>query len=157
MKFNWFVIFQGKIEIQGHPAELGKSGVDFAAFLQSDQTDADEDSKSIKGRRSRTNSLSSTVSSKSVEEGLDEIETTDKDKSVEQLQQLELSSKGMVKGSVFAMYLRSGSNLCGLFVVMMLFLITQVMASAADYWVSYWYVFEIVVFYCIIFKYSFRF
>lgn len=127
---------QGKIETQGHPAELAKSGVDFAAFLQSDQTDADEDSYSVKGRPSRTNSMASIA--RSVEEGLNEAEAPEKMKSVEQLQQLEQSSKGMVKGSVFSMYLRSGSNWFVLFIIMLMFIVTQFMASAADYWVSYW-------------------
>lgn len=133
---NLSLHFKGKIEIQGHPADLANSGVDFAAFLQLDQTNTDEDNTNE--HPSRIGSLASMISAKSLEEGLDANEATEKTKSVEQLQQLELSSKGKVKGSVFAMYLRSGSNAFVLFIIILLFLMTQLMASGADYWVSYW-------------------
>lgn len=56
----------------------------------------------------------------------------------EQPQQLEASSKGKVSGSIFGMYLTSGANWCVLLMIGALFLITQVLASGADYWVSYW-------------------
>lgn len=78
------------------------------------------------------------VSSGSVAEELNEKGNLDKTKSVEQLQQLEQSSKGLVKGSVFGMYLKSGANVCVLLIIASLFLITQFLASGADYWVSYW-------------------
>lgn len=87
------------------------------------------------GKRSRTHSRSS-ISSKSG--NIKDEEIKDKSKSVEQLQQLEASSKGKVKGSVGGAYLKSGANLCILLVIAALFFMTQVIASGADYWVSFW-------------------
>lgn len=55
------------------------------------------------------------------------------------MEQLEASSKGQVRGSVGGAYLRSGANWCVLFIIMVLFLLTQLVASGADYWVSFWY------------------
>lgn len=52
--------------------------------------------------------------------------------------QLESSSKGKVKGSMLEEYFRAGASFGALFMLFMLFLLTQIMASAADYWVSYW-------------------
>lgn len=94
--------------------------------------------------RSRTHSRSSTrsVSSSSLhsvggdDEPNDEIMT----KSIENIQQMETSSKGKVKGSLFGNYFRSGGNLIALILVGILFLLAQVLASSADYWVSFWYV-----------------
>lgn len=122
--------FQGKIEIQGHPTELVKRGIDFE-YLVSDKTNDELESVSVKNGTSRANSNLSKTTLKSKEAHNDKTKT-------EPLQQLELSSKGKVEGSVFAMYLRSGANLFVLFVIMLSFLLTQLMGSGADYWVSYW-------------------
>lgn len=51
---------------------------------------------------------------------------------------LEESSKGKVKGSVTASYFRAGANWFGISLVFIFFIISQVLASAADYWVSVW-------------------
>lgn len=51
---------------------------------------------------------------------------------------VEESSKGKVKGSLFGIYLKSGSNFCVLSIVLTLFLLTQAAASVIDWWVSYW-------------------
>lgn len=49
----------------------------------------------------------------------------------------EESSKGKVKGSLFFRYLKSGSNIFVIFIVMCLYLLTQVIASSIDFFVSY--------------------
>lgn len=122
--------------MQGAPNELSKSGIDFATLLQTDDpVDNNEDSASM-GKRSRTHSGSSIRSSKSGD--VKDETTKEKSKSVEQVLQLEASSKGKVKGSVGGAYLKSGANLCILLVILALFLMTQVIASGADYWVSFW-------------------
>lgn len=59
-------------------------------------------------------------------------------KSVEALQQMETSSKGKVKGSVSGTYLKSGANFFILAIIFILFILTQTLASGADYWVSFW-------------------
>lgn len=89
------------------------------------------------GRKSRSQSRTSLRSSNSVENG-SELEEEENDQAPEQPQQLEASSKGKVSGSIFGMYLTSGANWCVLLIIGALFLITQVLASGADYWVSYW-------------------
>lgn len=128
--------------MQGSPTELSKSGIDFATLLQSDDpVDAAADSEpSTLGKRSRTHSRSSLRSNKSdgQAEGDGDRNEKEKSKSVEQLQQLEASSKGQVRGSVGVAYLKSGASLCILLVILTLFVITQVLASGADYFVAYW-------------------
>lgn len=50
----------------------------------------------------------------------------------------EKSSKGTVHGSLLAQYFKAGANTISLMIVFSLFLLAQVAASAADYWVSFW-------------------
>lgn len=115
--------------------ELSKSGIDFATLLETDdpEVNENEDATSM-GKRSRTHSSSSTRSSK---KDLSEKEQTP-EKTKEQFQQLEASSKGQVRGSVGGAYLKSGANWFLLSIILALFVITQVIASGADYWVSFW-------------------
>lgn len=122
---------------------MAKSGIDFAELLQSDDPIDDghddngsggsSDSASL-GRRSRSQSLKSSMSSIANGEEFEEVAN----EQVEQPQQLEASSRGKVEGSIFGMYLKSGANWFVLSVIASLFLLTQVLASGADYWVSYW-------------------
>ena len=51
---------------------------------------------------------------------------------------MEESSKGKVKGSVTANYFRAGANWFGISLLLIFFIISQILASAADYWVSVW-------------------
>lgn len=52
--------------------------------------------------------------------------------------QMEASSRGKVQGSVSMSYFRAGANWPTLVVLATLFLIVQILASGADYWVSFW-------------------
>ncbi|KAG4077286.1 hypothetical protein HA402_009915 [Bradysia odoriphaga] len=141
---DWVVIMRdGKVEIQGAPNDLSKSGIDFASLLTSDDVITEgTDENSLTARSlSRTDSRSSIKSSK---QSLSEKDSQSADeskvhgKSVEALQQMEASSKGQVKGSVSGTYFTSGANFFVLAVVFILFGLTQVLASGADYWVSFW-------------------
>lgn len=51
---------------------------------------------------------------------------------------MEASSKGKIKGSITANYFAAGANYFWLFVLGIGFIITQLLASAADYWVAVW-------------------
>lgn len=55
----------------------------------------------------------------------------------EQVKQMESSSKGKVKGSNALNYFRASSNWCVLGMLAVLFVLAQLFASGADYWVSY--------------------
>lgn len=126
------------MEAQGAPNDLSKSGIDFASLLKSDEVTEEEidEMEFTARRRSRIGSRSSIRSSKS---SLSDGGTADENgKSVEVLQQMEASSKGQVKGSVSGIYLKSGANFFVLAIVFILFILTQVLASGADYWVSFW-------------------
>lgn len=136
-------LFQGKIEHQGSPSDLSRSGVDFASLLQAEDIDESTETPETVRTRSRTQSRSSARSISSVSlhsEGNaeDEPEEVNKTKSVEDIRQMEMSSKGKVKGNLFFNYFRSGGNLVVLVIVGILFILAQVLASFADFWVSFW-------------------
>lgn len=56
----------------------------------------------------------------------------------ELLKELEASSKGKVRGSLVINYLKSSKKPWTLVFLVTSFLLAQILASAADVWVSYW-------------------
>lgn len=96
-------------------------------------------SRQISKRRSSSKSISirsmSTSSSKaSLHVAVDDNLQEEKEQGIG----LEESSKGKVKGSVTANYFRAGANWFGLSLLLVFFIVSQLCASAADYWVSIW-------------------
>lgn len=127
---------QGKIEVQGSPAEMARSGVDFAELIGENEIDESKRSHS-QSRTSSTRSvrsISSTSLCSMAGEPFDEIEANDEP---EQTVQMESSSKGIVKGSNTLNYFKAGAHWSVLGSLAILFVIVQLFASGADYWISY--------------------
>ncbi|XP_055302579.1 ATP-binding cassette sub-family C member 4-like isoform X2 [Sitodiplosis mosellana] len=136
---DWLVVLKdGRIEVQGTPADLANSGVDFAKLVGTNEIDNEEGPEKFKRQMSRQTSTrsASSISLNSSADGFefDDEEDEGKTKGVE----MEDSSKGKVKGSIAYNYFRAGSHWSILFVLGVLFLVVQLLASAADYWVSIW-------------------
>ena len=74
---------------------------------------------------SRKSSIASSISSMYEESIYDGVE-------------MEASSKGKIKGSIAMHYFRAGANWFWIFVVFSFFILAQLFASVADYWVSVW-------------------
>lgn len=51
---------------------------------------------------------------------------------------MEASSKGMVKGSIPGNYFSAGTHWSVLVILGITFIVVQLLASGADYWVSIW-------------------
>lgn len=135
---DWLVILKdGKIEIQGSPYDLASSGVDFAKLVGTSEKENDENPEKIgrqMSRQSSTRSVSASSLYSSDGSIIDEDENEGKTEGVA----MEASSKGKVKGSIAANYFTAGAHWSILFVLGVSFLIVQLLASAADYWVSIW-------------------
>lgn len=58
----------------------------------------------------------------------------------EKVAQLENVSKGVFKSqlAVLQSYFHSGANYCVLALVVSMFILTQILASGYDFWMSYW-------------------
>lgn len=120
--------------MQGSPADLAKSGVDYAQLVGTKENADDENSETGSRQLSRTPSITSTSSNSTTKSSEpDKNRTPEVDEGV----QLEESSKGKVK-NVSANYFLAGAHWTVLFFLVCLFLIVQVLASGADYWVSVW-------------------
>lgn len=146
---DWIVVLKdGKVEFQGTPFELTKSGIDIAELLDvPEETKNIEDKESISAKRSRTNSRSSNAASKmslhslieDVDTNEEEIDENDRKKSISApIAELEKTSKGTVKGSPLGNYMKAGAHPIFVFLLFVLFVATQIIASMADIWVSYW-------------------
>lgn len=115
---------------------MSKSGVDFAKLVgTTEEAENDENPEKFKRQVSSRDSIrSSSASLSSIGVGSEFDEDEEELDGVE----MEASSKGKVKGSVAAAYFKAGTHWSLLFVLALSFLIVQLLASAADYWVSVW-------------------
>lgn len=74
-----------------------------------------------------------------VEEALEEAEDEeDEDDTVNLKAMQEETSKGKVKGNLLLRYISAGTNYVAVLILISLFLITQLIGSGVDYWVSYY-------------------
>lgn len=122
--------------MQGKPADLVRSGVDFAELLEQDETEeADDDSLDRRSRRSSSRSLASSRQSLDSDH---ESQAEEELKAADELQKMEATSKGTVKGSVIGNYLKSSGSVMVPVIIGTLFIVTQFSASFADFWVSFW-------------------
>lgn len=137
-KADWIVILKdGKVEKQGTPSDLLKAGVDFDKLMEEGiERDPGVRDGSYKSRI-RTNSVVSTQSVDSREYDLSEKEEKSAAVEVTQPENVEEMSKGKVKGSVALNYIKAGSNYFIIAFLILLFVITQVVVSFSDYWVSF--------------------
>ncbi|KAL3283454.1 hypothetical protein HHI36_006598 [Cryptolaemus montrouzieri] len=146
---NIVILENGSIVNQGTFSVLANSKTPYAQLLTSESEPTEEEklksgsidgSKVIKRTSTRKKlSLASTVSELSIPESLLHEEPDEEDleeRNVKDLQ--EESSKGKVKGILFFIYLNSSGQYFRVYFVMFLYILTQVCASAVDYFVSYW-------------------
>lgn len=124
--------------MQGSPADLARSGVDFAELVGTHEKVNEDNPEGIERQMSRQHSTRS-VSSISLNGSADGSDLdVDEDKDEIKGIEMEASSKGKVKGSVFANYFKSGAHWSILIVLGISFITVQFLASSSDYWVSVW-------------------
>ncbi|GAB0087984.1 multidrug resistance-associated protein 4 [Sergentomyia squamirostris] len=127
---DWIVVLkEGRIEMQGPPFEVFQSGIDFAKLLNAeDGLDEEKTEEIILKNILSSSDNASKPTDEQTKEGEKRTATVG----------LESSSKGTVKGSLFLNYLKAGGNWVVLSIILLLFIITQFMASAFDYFVAFW-------------------
>lgn len=130
---------QGIIETQGDYNYVLKSGVDLTSMLKVNEDSNEEDVKNSEIKKVETqwtkNENNITIETKSNEslkvKIVDEEET-------ELVQKLEASSKGKIKGFLIVEYFKASNRpFCILFLILS-FLLAQILAGAADIFVSHW-------------------
>lgn len=111
------------------------SQIDFAELVGVVEIpDLIENDETFDRRISHISSIGSVSLAPSID--LENMNVTEFDEGI----QLEDSSKGKVKGSLIMSYFRAGGNWLVLCILIFLFVFAQFLASAVDYWVSYWQV-----------------
>lgn len=134
---------QGKVEAQGTYQDILSSGIDYASILATSDNADDEHTGEL-APFPRCNSFSpsnrSTVSMKALAIGkcTDDKNANELEEEHELLSKLEETSKGKVKGPLLLKYLQSAKRPITLVFLIVTIFGTQMLASAADIWGSYW-------------------
>lgn len=100
------------------------------------------DKKSVSRKSSSASSLTKSANSiESLNSEKSQSTTENKDGTNEKdgmLKELEASSRGKIAGSMLFNYFKSAKQSCILAFLVVSFLLTQILVSVADVWISYW-------------------
>uniref|UniRef100_A0A182VRM2 Uncharacterized protein n=1 Tax=Anopheles minimus TaxID=112268 RepID=A0A182VRM2_9DIPT len=130
---DWVIVMkEGRVEAQGTPQELQKRGIELEHL---EQSESDEENITSDRKISYT-STSSTVTMDSVT--LEELTSGDLNEADIAKEKFEASSQGTVPGSVFLQYVSSAGSWLIFVALVLLFAVTQLVVSVADWWLSYW-------------------
>ncbi|EAA01218.5 AGAP001777-PA [Anopheles gambiae str. PEST] len=135
---DWVVVMkEGRVEAQGTPQELQQRGIELEHLEPSSEcTDGDASTHPASSRTISHTSTASTVTVDSVT--LEEFNAGDGDEQEAAKNKFEASSQGTVPGSVFLQYASSAGSWLIFVGLVLLFAITQLIVSVADWWLSYW-------------------
>lgn len=114
------VLRNGKVDFHGTPTELLNLGTDFSEFLQMENEDNRTDDEE------KVNQSKVAV--------VKELNVAGE----EEVAKLENTSKNKTGDSTFKTYFLSGANFYVLAFVLLLFILSQILASGCDYWVAFW-------------------
>nr|XP_018899809.1 PREDICTED: probable multidrug resistance-associated protein lethal(2)03659 [Bemisia tabaci] len=120
----------GTIEAEGTYQELqSSSGKNYLSLLSSVKEEEEKEDNltiSVSTLHKRQSSVQSVASSLDdrYEEDPQEVE--------------EMRTTGQVSGQVYTKYFRAGGHLCFVFFLLFMCVLTQILASGSDYWITYW-------------------
>lgn len=149
MSIRLFRIFSYKATIlaKGSYQELQVSGIDFTklqiGLLEDEQKRTFE--SDIESNLTNTNSLNSCLSiCGSNESVLSCVNESKKNSSVkcigiQQNEEPETRSSGNVSKSIYVSYFSASGNIYEVFLLFIMCLITQILISGGEYWITYWY------------------
>ncbi|XP_077294803.1 putative multidrug resistance-associated protein lethal(2)03659 [Arctopsyche grandis] len=129
------ILKNGAIAAEGTFESLQASGLDFAELLKSDTEENQSPTKEAQGDHESDTSSREFVrhlsihSTNSVEET---INPADNDNEEEQ------RSKGAVGSKIYGAYASAAGSCALIFILMVLAIASQLLASGADYWTTYW-------------------
>lgn len=132
---------QGKVEAQGTYQDILNSGIDYASIMAASNNEDDghaNDQTSFPRCNSMTPSNPSTVSMRALQKCAEESNANELGEEHELLNKLEESSKGKVKGPLLFKYFQAAKRPITFVFLMTTIFGTQILASAADIWGSYW-------------------
>ncbi|XP_050071798.1 ATP-binding cassette sub-family C member 4-like [Anopheles maculipalpis] len=130
---DWVIVMkEGRVEAQGTPQDLQQRGIELEHL---EHSESDEDTITTNRKMSHT-STTSTVTVDSIT--LDEFTGDDQKDADIAKDKFEATSQGSVPGSVFLQYVSSAGSWLIFVGLVLLFAVTQLVVSVADWWLSYW-------------------
>lgn len=134
---DWVIVMNdGKIEAQGAPQDLMHKGIDLVRVSESEGSENIMDGDLRLSRQSSCASVTSSRSSISeLENDNDATEQYDRQKME---QAFEKSSADSLGGSMFVHYSKGAGGLTIAIGLIFLFVLTQLIVSFTDYWISFW-------------------
>lgn len=132
-------MFQANVSAEGSYHVLRESGIDFARFLgtpeeaaagESDGADAADETDEGPGE-TRPERAGEGVESRVAEGESEDAEAPG--------QVAEVRSSGDISKSVYASYFSAVGSTCNVFCFFFMYVLTPVLTTGGDYWISYWY------------------
>ncbi|KAG4069579.1 hypothetical protein HA402_006945 [Bradysia odoriphaga] len=123
------ILNHGRVEGVGTYDSLRETGLDFAKLLAAESKDDEKDGSMQKSRsNSKLNRQSSEVSTTSLD-----------DKGNDTAMQVEeKSAEGAIGMSIYNKYFKAGGGFCLFYIMIVFCLMSQLLASGGDYFVSFW-------------------
>ncbi|KAF7279579.1 hypothetical protein GWI33_006975 [Rhynchophorus ferrugineus] len=116
------IMNDGQIQVEGNYKELQKSGLNFSKLLEEYNTEEEEEKRKA---RSRQNS--------EMKEDLEELEDEDEPEIEKENQGV-----GKISASTYLQYFKAGGNFCTVMILILAFVLSQLSANGAEYYVTYW-------------------
>ncbi|KAG5307336.1 MRP4 protein, partial [Acromyrmex insinuator] len=133
------VLDRGFVKMQGNYNEIVKSNKNFIGMMDNFNYEAQkkEDEMRRASEMSRRITITRRVSKLSIASSTICSEIDDSDY-VEISPEAEMTAQGRISGKVYKEYLHHGGNYFMLFILLVLFIISQIATTGNDYWLSYW-------------------
>lgn len=127
---------------EGSYQELQTPGLDFTKLLESSTvTEVSHNNESKMDKPSNDN-MARSISYIRQESALSNTSSTEENKfsniTAEPVEVAETRSSGNIPFKVYMSYIFAGGHLCKVICLILICIITQVLASSGDYWITYW-------------------
>ncbi|XP_011701011.1 PREDICTED: multidrug resistance-associated protein 4-like, partial [Wasmannia auropunctata] len=135
------VLDRGFVKMQGSYNALVQSNTDFIRMMDNlshEKIEAQKKEKEL--RRTSQMSLGKITTRRNSETSIASSTYSDIDNSdyVENRPEAEMTAHGRMSGRVYKEYMYYGGNYFTLFMLLLIFIISQVAITGNDYWISYW-------------------
>lgn len=128
--------------MQGVYGDISKSGIDISSLMKQNEDKESganaENDKTAKSSEEMSKNGQSTEAVNNENKPPKEDNKDDSNEKNQLLKELEATSKGTVKESVLWSYLMAAHQPFTLIFLVLSILLTQIFASSADIWISYW-------------------
>lgn len=137
-----FYFDKAKVTAEGSYQELRASGLDFTKLLGvSVEKDilSDNESNAQNENAYGTNSRPTLTRQSSLQSVASSVESKLSKLQTEPIEEAETRSFGSISLSVYSSYFSAGGNAFTILILLFMCVLTQVLSSGGDYWLTYWY------------------